>query len=312
VSLAYILDGGRNDEPGTGAEMYARYPAAQQIYRDIRSWIGLPPEQVIHEKRPVGQSYRRGVGNIRQAAAILAVNDVLAEHGVTPALVGGPSFGAMVAACLADAIDRADLFALLCRIREVPPPRDPTPQGTAVVFIPADAPPEDHLRALSTDVYLGADCGVVRPDLRMIMVGGYRDALAELAGRVPEQAFVAVDDCPDALHTPLQRHLVDHIEPFVAKIQFRDARVPVSLCLEPGTMTDAADIAAVFVRNPVAPVRISFLLDVLAERGVTLGLILGPAHERVYERPPIPLVHVAAPEDISTALTAIHDLDVPL
>jgi [acyl-carrier-protein] S-malonyltransferase len=312
MSLAYILDGGMNDEPGTGAEMYAQYPAAQRIYHDIRNWTGLTPEQVIHEERPSGQSYRQGIGTIRQAAAILAISDVLAEHGVTPALVGGPSFGAMVAACLAGAIDRADLFTLLCRMREVPPSPDPTPQGIAVLYIPAGAEPADHLRALSTDVHLGADCGVIGPDVRMILVGGYRHALSELAGHVPEKAFLAVDWHSNALHTPLQQYLSDYIEPFVAKIQFHNARIPVSSCIDLGTVTDAADFAAMFVRNPVTPARIPYLHHALAEHGVTLGLILGPAHEGVYERPPIPLVHAAAPEHITAALTAIHDLDVPL
>jgi [acyl-carrier-protein] S-malonyltransferase len=312
MSLAYILDGGMNDEPGTGAEMYAKYPAARKIYDDIRNWTGLTHEQVIHEQRPDGQSYRHGIGTIRQAAAIVGISDVLAEHGVMPALAGGPSFGALVAACLAGAIDRADLFTLLCRMREVPPSPDPTPQGIAVLYIPADAEPADHLRALSTDVHLGADCGVIGPDVRMILVGGYRHALAELAGRVPEKAFLAVDAYSDALHTPLQQHLSDHIEPFVAKIAFHDARIPVISCMEPGTVTDAADFADVFVRNPVTTARIPYLLHGLAAGGVTLGLILGPAHEGIYERPPIPLVHVAAPEHITEALTAIHDLDVPL
>jgi [acyl-carrier-protein] S-malonyltransferase len=312
MSLAYILDGGMNDEPGTGTEMYAQYPAAQKVYRDIRDWTGLTPEQVIHEERPSGQSYRQGIGNIRQAAAILAISDVLAEHGVTPALVGGPSFGAMVSACLAGAIDRADFFPLLCRMREVPPSPDPTPQGIAVLYIPADAEPADHLRALSTDVHLGADCGVIRPDVRMILVGGFRHALAELAGRVPEEAFLAVDGCPDAIHTPLQRYLADYIEPLVAKIPFHDARIPVHSCMEPGTVTGAAEVEAMFVRNPVTASRIPYLHHCLAEHGVTLGLILGPAHAGVYERPAIPLVHVAAPEHITAALTAIHDFDVPL
>ena len=125
-------------------------------------------------------------------------------------------------------------------------------------------------------------------------------------------SFMAVDDYSDALHSPLQQHLSDYIEPFVAKIGFRDARIPVSACMDRGTLTGAADLAAMVVRNPVTPARIPYLNDALAEHGVTLGLVLGPAQEGVYKRPPIPLVHVSAPEQIAAALTAIHDLDVPL
>lgn len=313
MSLAYILDGGMNGDPGVGAEMYARYPAARRIYQDIGDWTGLPPEQVINEDRPSGEAYRQSIGPIRQAAAILAVSDVLAEQGVTPALVGGPSFGAQMAACLAGAIDRADFVGLLCWMRETPPAPDPKPQGIAALFIPADAEPVGHLRSLGTDVHLAADCGVTRPGVRMLLVGGYRHALSELAGRVQEKDFVAIDWHSDAIHTPLQQFVSDHTERFVAKIQFHDARFPVSACMEPGTLTGAADFAAMFVRNPVTPARVSYLHHALAEHGVTLGLILGPAHqEGVYERPPIPLVYVSAPEHITEALTAIHDLDVPL
>jgi acyl transferase domain-containing protein len=312
VSLAYILDGGMNDEPGTGAEMCARYPAARKVYDDIRDWTGLTLEQVIYEKRPDGQSYRQGIGTIRQAAAIMAISDVLAEHGVTPALICGPSFGALMAACLAGAIDRADFFTLMCRMREAPPSPDPTPQGIAVLFIPPDEDPEDYLRALSTDVYLGADCGVIRPDARMIMVGGHQHALAALGRRVPEEIFLKVDGHRDALHTPLQQYLSDYIKSFVAKAYFRDTKIPVSSCMDPATITDAAGFAAMFVRNPVTPARVPYLHSAMAEHGVTLGLILGPVQQGVFKRPPITLVHVQTPEHIAAALTAIHELDVQL
>jgi [acyl-carrier-protein] S-malonyltransferase len=313
MSLAYILDGGMNDEPGTGAEMYERYPAMRKVYEDVRDWTGYPPEQVIHEERPQGQLYRHGIGTIRQAAAVLGISDVLAEHGVTPSLICGLSSGALTAACLAGAIDREDFFGLLCRMREVPQP-DPegSPQGVCVMFIPAQEEPADHVRALSTDVYLGADCGVVGPDIRMIMVGGYRKDLEELATRVPEKAFQFVDGHCEAFHTPLQQYLSDYIEPFVGQVQFRDATVPVSSCMERATVTEAAEFASMFVRNPVTPVRVPYLQHGLTDHGATLALLVGPSQKGVYKRPTIPLVHVETPEHIVAALTAIHELDVPL
>lgn len=311
MSLAYILDGGMNDEPGTGAQMYARYPAMRKIYDDIEDWTGYPPDVVLHEERPAGQLYRHGIGTIRQAAAVLGISDVLAEHGVTPTLLCGLSSGALTAACLAGAVDRPDFFGLLRRMREAPQPDpDAKPQGVAALFIPAGDDPSSHL---GSDVYLAADCGVVGAgDIRMVIVGGYMDALADLQSRVPAKTYKLIEEHSEAFHTPLQRYLCDYLEPFVAKVEFHDAQIPVSSCMELATLTAAADFAAMFVRNPMTPVKVPYLLHGLTEHQVSLGLILGPSKEGVHDRSPIPLVHVESPEDVVAALTAIHELGVPL
>jgi [acyl-carrier-protein] S-malonyltransferase len=313
MSLAYILDGGMNDQPGSGAEMYERYPAMRKVYEDVRDWTGYSPDQVLYEERPEGQFYRHGIGPIRQAAAVIGISDVLAEHGVTPALICGLSSGGLTAACLAGAIDRKDFFTLLCRMRDAPrPDPDAPPEAVAVLFIPEHEDPVDFLHERSADVYLGTDCGVVAPNLRMILASGYRHDLEELATRVPKKAFQFVEGHSEAFHTPLLQYLSDYIEPFVAQVQFHDATIPVNAGTAPETVTKAAKFAELFVRNTVTSAHVPYMEHGLTEHGATLGLIVGPSKQGVYANPTIPLVHVDTPDHIVEALTAIHELDVPL
>lgn len=313
MSLAYILDGGMNDQPGSGADMHERYPAMRKVYEDVRDWTGYPPDQVLYEERPEGQFYRHGIGPIRQAAAVIGISDVLAEHGVTPALICGLSSGGLTAACLAGAIDRKDFFTLLCRMREAPHPDPDGPaEGVAVLFIPEHEDPVEYLQARNADVYLGTDCGVVAPNLRMILASGYRHDLEELATQVPKKAFQFVEGHTEAFHTPLLQYLPDYIEPFVAQIQFHDATIPVNSGMTPETITKAAEFADLFIRNTVTPAHVPYMEHGLTEHGATLGLIVGPSKQGVYANPTIPLVHVDTPDHIVEALTAIHELGVPL
>ncbi|MER7721634.1 ACP S-malonyltransferase [Streptomyces flaveolus] len=315
VTLAYVLDGGMNDRPGAGTELYELFPSVQRTYAQIADWTGIDVQRIFHEQREPGQEHRQGVGAVRQAAAILAIADVLAEeYAITPTSVCGLSFGALVAASLAGAVERRELFTLLMRFREVPPPSvsDSRRQAVAMLRIPLETEPATFVADVP-DVHLSADLGRVGTgNERMVLLGGYRAALESLGATLPPGALHVSDDHGAAFHSPLQRHVAEFIEPTLESMTFRDPRVPVHSCMERKALTTGEEIRDLFRRNPTDPVSVPHMIGGLEDAGTELGLVLGPAAFGTFQNAGFPVVHVESPDHVFEAMTAVYDFGIEL
>ncbi|MEV6671496.1 ACP S-malonyltransferase [Streptomyces sp. NPDC051162] len=314
MTLAYILDGGMNDQPGAGAELYELFPSVQQTYANIAEWTGIDVDRIFHEQRQPGQEHRQGVGAIRQAAAVLGIADVLAaEYGITPTAVSGLSFGALVSATLAGAVERQDLFTLLMRLREVPAPPPGSPrQAVAMLRIPFDTDTA-ALLADVTDVYLSADLGRVgNGNERMVLLGGYRTALDQFGTTLPAGALHVSEDHGAAFHSPLQQHVSDFLAPTLDAMAFKDPRVPAHSCMERKALTTGEEIRDLFRRNPTDPVNVADMIGSLEDAGTELGLVLGPAAFGTFQSASFPVVHVESPDHVFEAMTAVYDFGIEL
>ncbi|MFE9249826.1 ACP S-malonyltransferase [Streptomyces sp. NPDC007088] len=303
-----------NDQPGAGAELYELFPSVQRSYARIAEWTGIEIPRIFHEQRQPGQEHRQGVGAIRQAAAILGISDVLAEeYGIVPGATCGLSFGALVAACLAGAVEREELFTLLMRLRDVPAPASSTPrQAVAMLRIPFDTDPATLVADVS-DVHLSADLGRVGTGSeRMVLLGGYRTALDEFGATLPPGALHVSEEHGAAFHSPLQQHVTDFLEPVLESMTFRAPRVPVHSCMERRTLTTADEIRDLFRRNPTDPVSVPHMIGGLEDAGTQLGLVLGPAAFGTFQNADFPVVHVESPDHVFEAMTAVYDFGIEL
>lgn len=316
VTLTYVFGGGMNDQPGMGAQWYDAYPVVRRWYDRIEEWTGLSADQIIHERPPATErGFRQGVGTIRQAAMAIGVADVLAELGIYPAVVGGLSLGSMVAACLSGAIDRRSFIDLLARTRQAPPlPADAPAQGVAVVTQPwHDDSDLDRWSGLD-GAYLAVDLGPIGDGHRhMIVLSGYREALERIRDAATDEVRVHIpEERTIAFHSPLQRQIVEFLEPVVAAVDFEAPRIPLCSCLEPRTLSTAGEVRDMFLRNPVQGVSVRHLRAGMARHGTRLGLVLGPSQFDRIVRSPFPVVHVETPEHIAEAVSAIYELGVEL
>jgi [acyl-carrier-protein] S-malonyltransferase len=316
VTLTYVLGGGMNDQPGMGAEFYAAYPVVRRWYEQIEAWTGLTAEQIMHDRLPAAErGFRQGIGTIRQAAMAIGVADVLAELGIVPAVVGGLSLGSMVSACLAGAIDRRSLIELLVRSRDIPPlPRDAPAQGVAVATLP-----EPGHAALTwwDDVpgaYLAVDLGPVGDGARhLVVLAGYREALERVRDEAPPDTHVHIPrERAIAFHCPLQQSVADFLGPIIEAIPFRAPAIPLCSCLAARTLSTAAEVRELFLRNPVSPVSVAHLRTEMTRHGTRLGLVLGPSQFDRIVRSPFPVVHIETPEHVAEAVSAIYELGVEL
>lgn len=311
MSLAFIVGGGLNDKPGTGQELHAAFPEVRDWYEQLARWTGLSPDELLSAPVPGSDHcFRAGIGALRQAAVAIGVFDVLAARGIRPSLIGGLSLGAMVAATLADAVDRQRLVELLMLMRAAPPlPRDAEPQGIAVAKLPVDA---DAFWADVPGVYPAIDIGpVAEPGKRLVMLSGYRAALAELAESAPSGATLRlVADRPVAFHSPLQSDVSEFVRPFLAETEFRPPTITLCSCLEARTLTEPDEIRELFRRNPSHTVSIPHVREEMARHGARLGVVLGPSAIDRLAKPSFPVVHIESPDNVVEAVTAIYELGI--
>jgi [acyl-carrier-protein] S-malonyltransferase len=311
MALAFIVGGGLNDVPGSGGALYERHAAVRRTYAEIEEWTGLSFERLIHDPLPATElRFREGIGALRQAAVAFSIADLLAEQGVLPDVVGGLSLGAMVSASLAGAVSRAELFGLLTAVRSTPlPPEDAPPQGIAMVFTARD---EAGLASLAqrAGVYPAVDVGPVGDGgYRMVMYAGYRDRLERFAAEAPEGVTVRIPpDRPVAFHSPLQRHLAEHLRPWLDAMTFRDPVIPLCSCLQALTLTTAAQVRDLFERNSVETVSVPHVRSQMRRHGVRLAIVLGPSKIDGIAEQSFPLTYVETPEDVEVALAAVNDL----
>jgi [acyl-carrier-protein] S-malonyltransferase len=308
MSLSYFFGGGVSIEPA-GQDFYDASPAMRAWCDQVADWTGLPLSDLFTLKDEHDPGYRH-IARIRQVVVALGVVDVLAEAGIRPATIGGGSTGGMVSSCVAGAVPRRALIDLLMRMREEPEPPDGREQAVAVLALSKDADLGWYFGRDRPDVYLSCDIGRTREGgMQLFMVSGHADELDRLAAEAGP-GEVTVSRLFNALHSPLQQYFADYLEPYVRKIEFSDPRIPVYSSLERKTLTTAAEIEDMWVRNPAVPVHMHMLYEEMAANGTELAVVPGPSIPAGVLEFPFPVVNVQQPADVAKVKEAMYELDV--
>ncbi|MFE7562867.1 ACP S-malonyltransferase [Kitasatospora sp. NPDC057500] len=322
MTIGFIIGGGVALEP-PGLALYERYPQMRDWTDQVVRWSGLTLEQLYTEDLSVqlygdddaARPELRHVASARQAMLALGIADVLAEQGIRPSLLGGSSLGWMICACLAGAITREDLFAMLEFNSRQPmsPPGEPG-LGVAVAIIGVDADLEWYCGPNRPGVHFASDVGGVFADgsYQMVMFSGRLDALRQLAAEAP-QGQLNVISVLGGGHTPLQEYYAGAVRPYLATIPFQDPKVPVVSALAKGVaVTTAEGVRAEFAANLTTPAYLNHVKQSLAERGTELALLLGAGVPVPLFAWPYPTRGVSTPEEIEQAAAAVYDMGIEL
>jgi [acyl-carrier-protein] S-malonyltransferase len=291
--------------------LYERYATVRRTYAEIAEWTGLSPERLIHDPLPATElRFREGIGALRQAAIAFSIADLLADHGVLPDVVGGLSLGAMISASLAGAVSRAELFGLLMAARSTPPPPRRTPQGfTVAVMAAGDDEADLDTVAERAGVYRAVDNGPVGDGgYRWVMYAGYWHQLKRFAAEAPEGVTIHPPQGTVAYHSPLQRHVAEHLRPRLNAMTFRDPVIPLCSCLEPVTLTTAAQVRDLFERNSTDAVSVPHVRSQMRRHGTRLAIVLGASLMDEIAAQSFPLAYIKTPADADAALAAVYDL----
>ncbi|GAA2643539.1 hypothetical protein GCM10010399_91900 [Dactylosporangium fulvum] len=311
MSVAFILgQKNLNYEPAGLIALYEQCTAVRDMYTKAAEWTGFEARLLV--RLVEDESLRARTTSIGLAAAMLGIADVLGERGVRPAIVGGISLGAMVAAALAGAVPRRQVMELLAHTGpDDGPERPDRPEGCAAVVLPLGQTYEDFY-GTRPGVWFSGDFGMhTSGAFRMLLLSGYRDALDDLAAGYPAEYFVFSEE-EVAVHSPLRHRARDVVARLAATMDFTDPRVPMCSSLEPRVLHSAALVRGEFSRNVVEPVRTDHLSGQMRRMGTRLGVVLGPTLPRDGFEFPFPVVYVDAPEHLDHVVAAIHEHDALL
>jgi [acyl-carrier-protein] S-malonyltransferase len=308
MALAYIIDGGLNDPPGNGTELYDAYPVVRDLYAEVADCTGVPVPRLLSRELDRSGEHRQ-VGAIRHAAVVLGVCDVLAERGVRPEVVAGLSLGGMVGAAITGAVSRRELFGLLARLRDVPPAPGP-PQGVASLFVPTGLTPQDFAGGFPPGVFVAAHMGLIAGGtVELVLISGHREALHKLAEKLPDKAAMRIPpDITTAYHSPLQHYISEWLEPSIESMDFRDPDIPLCGGLPPGRYSTAAQVREMFSRNHTDTVSLPLLYRQLDNFGVELSFLIGPAMVDLFVACAAhSVIHIENPDHIPEALSSFHE-----
>lgn len=321
MTVSYIIFGGGVLEP-PGTALYERYPLMRDWSDQVEQWSGLSMEQLWQAKLTprddadhASKSELRHIAEVRQALLALGIADILAEQGIRPDLLGGISLGWMISACMAGALTREELFAML-RFNSRQPmaaPGEPD-RAVAVALLDVDADLDWYCGPDRPGVYFASDVGGRFADGKhqVCMFSGYVDALRELAAEAPA-GQVNVYTALGGGHTPLQKYYASLVQPYLDKIPFRKPHTPVvSALLEGRAITTVEEVRAEFSANMVTPAYLEYVKNSLAERGTELMLVLGVSAPVAMFTWPCPALCVSSPEEIEQAAATVFDMGIEL
>ena len=311
MSLAFILGQKNLTYDPTGlAGLYERHEPVRAVYDRAAQWTGLDAGLLLRPGSDPAQRSRNT--SIGLAAAMFGIADLLAGHGIHPAMVGGISLGAMVSGALCGAVSRRDVIGLLAHTDgDQRPDRAERPEGCGAAVLPLGQTYESFY-GTRPGIWFGGDFGMhTSGAFRMLLLSGYREALDQLASGYPPEYFVFSDETV-AVHSPLRYRARDVLARVAADIEFSDPAVPMCSSLEPRVLHSAEQVRSEFSRNVVEPVRADHLTGQMRRLGARLGVILGPTLPRDGFEFPFPVVYVDAPDDISQVVAAVREHDVLL
>jgi [acyl-carrier-protein] S-malonyltransferase len=314
VALGYLFGAAISDpDPNHGNALYEAFPAMRRTYDEVGEWTGVAPRDILRgDFTPANEHDRFGLNAIRLAALALGIHDILLDSDIRPSVVGGVSLGGLISSCIAGAVARRDLFGLFLREGATPRPTPPPPaEGAAIACLPVDEDPDNYYGDHQPDVYLGGDFGVMAGGgVRLLMLSGTRAALEQLAADCPSGMISVIDGQPFAVHSPLRQYAADFMAPAVHAVPMTDPDIPVCSFLEQRTLSTAADIRDLFLRNKTHTMRLPAVTAEMKGHGTRLALVLGPTLPAGVLSFPFPVVRITEPQHVTEAMTAIYEYGV--
>ena len=249
------------------------------------------------------------------AALGLALADLLADHGVLPAMTLGHSLGELVAAGAAGMLPAEATVRLVAERGRIIRDLQLADAG-AMAAIAAE-------RSV-VEPYLAAVPGVVLANLNhptQVVASGTTAGVTALIERLAAAGITAKRlPVSHAFHSPLMQGATAPLAALLASLDLTAPRVPVISCIDVGRVPSSPDaVRDLFVRHTISPVNFVAGVEAAAAAGANVLIQLGAgsallsmARATLVGRPPAAAVSLAALEgdDGSRFVAALAELAV--
>ena len=227
-ALAFLFPGQGSQAVGMGRDLYNNHPAARAVFDEADEALGFPLSRLCFE----GPEDKLRLTAFTQPAIVtvsVAVDRVLRERGIVPAVVAGHSLGEYAALVSAGALGFADAVRAVHARGRFMQEAVPEGEGAMAAVLGSDTATvtEACARASAETSQVVSAANLNAP--AQIVISGAAAAV-EHAGALLKQAGakrVVMLPVSAPFHCALMQPAQDRLAPLLAAIEFNDAKVPV-------------------------------------------------------------------------------------
>ncbi len=273
--IAFLFPGQGSQAVGMGKDLAAKYPVAQQAFREADEALGFPISQLCFE----GPEERLKLTEITQPAILtvsVAAWRVLREHGLHPQFVAGHSLGEYSAHVAAGTLSFADAVRTVRKRGQYMQEAVPVGAGAMAAIL---GMPLLDLRKVCEEAAHGevvAPANINSPD--QIVISGHKGAVeraAELARqRGAKRAILLAVSAP--FHCSLMQPAQDRLAADLRALTLGETRIAVVTNAEAEVVRDADAGREALIRQVTGAVQWEKSMRTLIQQGVETFVEVGP------------------------------------
>ncbi|MGE0228115.1 MAG: SDR family NAD(P)-dependent oxidoreductase [Dehalococcoidia bacterium] len=276
--LAFLFPGQGSQKPGMLGDLFIHFASLQRYLELGARWrdVMLPPPAWSREEADAQKRMLTDTRNAQPSLGIagLAASELLLGLGIEPAMLGGHSYGELVALCVAGAFSAQDLLMLsearAASIAEcIPEGGDPGSMAAALSDL-------ETIRGLIQDVDGVVIANQNAPDQNVL--SGATTAVAEARSRLREAGIRTVElPVSSAFHSPIVAPAADRFAGVLADVRIGEPRRTVySNTTAEAYPLEPAAIKQRLVEHIPAPVRFADEVRAMYEAGARVFVEAGP------------------------------------
>lgn len=277
TKIAFLFPGQNSQYAGMGRDLADKYPAARRTFEEADEALGFAISKLCFE----GPEDQLKLTEYQQPAICtvsVAALRVLAEKGVTPALVAGHSLGEYAANVAAGSLRFADAVRIVRQRGKFM--QEAVPQGEGAMAAVLGLSSEETARAC-TDAAAETQQVVSAANFNspeQTVISGEAPAVERSAGLCKERGAkrVVMLQVSAPFHCALMQPAQDRLAPLLHAAEFVAPRAPVTVNVDAALVTDPGRLREALVRQVTGTVRWVESVRLLIAQGLTAFVEVGP------------------------------------